>query len=159
MEKEKKPRKPRKSRKKDIVKVNMDDVKILVEKGKDIIVTPEAEASILKLLALQEAVDAAVERMKAMIAEEGQKYNQNFTSIRGEQVKIMYREYGGKYSYDATRINDIPKTLYTPKVSISLITKEIDKWAEEHGGLPFGINEAQRSKTLSISLKKSNGEK
>lgn len=149
-----KVKKPRKSRKKDIVKVNMDDVKILVEKGKDIIVTPQAETSILQLLDLQARVDEAVERMKGMIAEAGLKYNPNFTSIKGEKVKIMFREYGGRFTYDATRLDDIPKTLYKPKVSIALDAKAIEKWTEEHGGLPLGILEAQRSKTLSISLKK-----
>jgi hypothetical protein len=152
METTKKARTPRK--KKNIMKVDLDVMSILAEKGKDIIVTPEAEASILQLLSLQEKVNEAVENMKAAIAKAGTQYNPNFTSIKGEKVKIMYREYGGKFGYDATRIDDIPKTLYKPRVTIALDGKAIEKWTEEHGGLPLGIFEHERAKTLSISLKK-----
>ncbi len=138
----------------NIVTVDLANVEMLVEHGKDIFLTPEAEASIVALLDLQERIKEAVDRMKGMIAAAGEAHNPNFTSIKGDNVRIQYRQYGGKYAIDVTRVQELPTDLYDTKVSYSPKTKEIDKWTEEHGGLPLGINERERAKTVSITVKK-----
>lgn len=136
-----------------IVTVDLANVEMLVEHGKDIFLTPEAEASIVALLDLQERIKEAVDRMKGMIAAAGEAHNPNFTSIKGDRVRVQYRQYGGKYAVDESHLADLPKALYEAKLSYSPNTKEIDKWVDEHGGLPLGINERERAKTVSISVK------
>lgn len=138
----------------NIISVDMDELQLLVQQGKEIFVTFDAEKSILKLLKIQEQVDAAVEYVKQKIAEAGEAYNPNFTSIKGDALRISYRQFGGKYVIDETRVQELPQDLYKTRVSYSADAKAVDKWAEENGGLPLGISERERAKKISITIKK-----
>lgn len=136
------------------ITVDLTKVAELVSDGKDLFLTPDAEKAIVELFALKDQIEAAIEELKGTLAAAGEEYNPDFTSIKADSVRVSYRQYGGKYAVDDSHAADIPEGLVEPKVSYKVLTKEIDAWVDEHGGLPLGINERERAKTISISIKK-----
>lgn len=136
------------------ITVDLEQVAELVMKGKDIFLTPKAEKSLLKLLDLQKKIDEAINTAKKLIEEQGIAHNENFTSIKGDKLKIMYRVYGAKYAIDSTRIADLPSEFYKVSTSYAPVTAKIEKFVDEKGSLPLGISERERSQQISISLAK-----
>lgn len=159
-----------------IVSVDLNELGMLVENGKDILFTPTAESALLRLLELEEMVDRAIDNAKEMIRVAAEKYNPNFSSVQSDKIKVMYRYYGGKYEIDinvdpATIDPDLVelKTTYTlkpgivfnslsmesqkmfdKKVSASLVSKEIDKRLAKEDSMPKGIVAKPRVKQMSI---------
>lgn len=133
-----------------ILKTNLKE-----EAGK-IYIGPEGEDTLVKLLELQEQVERAIQTVKDVLVVEGAAVNPNFTSIQGDRVKIYYRSYGQRYYIDDLNKNLAPKELYTEemKVTYKIDSTAVEKWVNEHNGMPAGIIEVDRPKTLSISLKK-----
>lgn len=134
--------------------IDLDDLVKLKEEGSKIILDPEAEQSILKLLKAQAKIEKALDELKEKIAEEGLKHDKNFKSVESDNVRIWYRYYGGKYTVDKNRINEIPKDLYKEKTRYYPNTKAIEEYtAQGDKDLPLGIIERDRSKKLSIKPK------
>lgn len=135
------------------MKIDIEKLDDLVKKSNKIFITPEGEEVLLQLLALQEQVEAAIDEAEKRLEESALKLDPNFTSLQANRIKVYYRAYGSKYKIDESRINDIPKELYTLSVRYSANTKEIEKYSDEHKGLPLGIVEADRTKSLKFSEK------
>lgn len=135
-----------------IVKVDTDEVSLLVKQGSDIVMNPKAENALVQLLYLQDMIDKAVEVAKSAIEKKALEYNPNFSVIVADKVKIGYRTYGTKYSIDKDNFDKLPEAFYTKRISYSPNSKEIDKFIEEHNGLPLGINENDRTKKISMKL-------
>lgn len=137
---------------KNLLTVDLDKLTELVARGSDLFITPDAETAILDLYAIQRTVESHVEALKEALAVEGERQNPNFTSIKGDQVKVAYRQYGGKYGVDDSLADQIPEGLVKTKITRTVDTKEVDKWAEKNEGLPLGIVERARAKTISITI-------
>lgn len=134
------------------ITVDTDKVKSLVEDGGKILMSQEAEASLVQLLELQKSVEAAIGDAKKAIEEAALAYNPNFTSVQGEKVKVGYRSFGSKYGIDQATFDKLPPQFYKKKVSYSAETKEVDKYLVEFGSLPLGITKIERPKQISIKL-------
>lgn len=134
--------------------INIEKVKELISQSDKILFKPEGEAVLVELLHIQEQVDMAIIEAKRKLEEAALKINPNFSSIQGDHIKVYYRSYGQKYFIDESQLSVVPKELYTAeeKVTYKLDVKALEKWADEKG-LPVGIKEIERPKTLSISLK------
>lgn len=135
------------------------DIELLTQLTADadkIFMTPEGENELVKLLEIQAQVEDAIDLAKAKLEAAGLKVNPNFNSIQGDKVKVYYRAFGAKYYVNEEQINLAPKELYTveSKVTYKVDADAVDKWVDEHKGMPTGINEVERTKKLSISLKK-----
>jgi len=135
------------------MKIDIDKLNQLVVEGDKILFTAEGEAVLLELFKIQDQVEEAFKAVKLKIAETALKQDPNFTSIQGAKIKVFYRSYGSKYKIDASLVDQVPKELYEVKVSYSAKSKEIDNYAEEHGGVPYGIIETEREKQISITQK------
>lgn len=132
--------------------VNLDHLVELVARGSDLFLTPDAEKAILELYAIQSNVEYHIEALKEALAVEGERQNPNFTSIKGDNVSVGYRQYGGKYGVDESLADQIPEGMVKTKITRTVDTKEVDKWADHNDGLPLGIVERARAKTISISI-------
>lgn len=137
---------------KNQITVNPDDIKILATEGEKFIFKPKAEEQLIKLLELQQLIDATVEEVKLKIAEAGKAVNPNFRGVIGDRVRCIYRAYGGKYKYDYSK-KSLCEPFLKEKVYHSVDGDMVDKYIKSVGELPEGITEADRENKLSIMLK------
>lgn len=137
-----------------VITVNLDDLKGLVQDGSDIVLQADAEAALLALLELQGRVEGALAEAKRLIEQKALAYNPNFTSVQGNNVKVGYQFFGGKYAIDDSKLDKLPADLYTKKTTYAPVGKAIDAYAKEHGKLPLGVLERERTKSITIKLAK-----
>jgi len=135
------------------MQIDLDNLNKLVSKADGIFFTPEGEETLIELYAIQERVEEAITAAKAAILKTALKTDPNFSTIQGDKVKVAYRVYGAKYRIDEPMLPEIPKELYSVKTSYSVDSKKVDKWFDEHKGLPIGIIEPERERVISITLK------
>lgn len=138
-----------------MAQIDTDQLNELVVKADEIFLTPQGEKVLLKLLEIQDQVEKAITEAKIKLETAALKANPNFSSIQADKIKVYYRAYGAKYYIDEAQINLAPKELYTaePKITYKIDTKAVEKWADEHGGMPTGIKEVERTKSITFSLK------
>lgn len=138
-----------------IVTIDLDQIKEWVAGADKIVLTPDAEASIMKLLEMSQTVEKAIDEAKAKIQEAALALNPDFKSVHSDNLSVAYRAYGSRFSVDETYLNTVPKELYKTKVTVSPIPEEVVKYADAHEGkLPMGIIEKERTKQLIITAKK-----
>lgn len=131
----------------------LNNVSKLKEDSDKIFIAPEGEDVLVSLLQAEKELGELKEQVKAKLEESALKLNPNFSSIQGDKIKVYYREYGSKYYVDESQFELIPDGLVNTETKYSVDSKAVEKWSEEHGGMPTGIKEVERGKTLSISLK------
>jgi hypothetical protein len=136
--------------------IDIENLTQLVAKADEIVFSPEGEETLLKLLELQEQIEAAIDEAKKKIEETALKANPNFSSVQGSKVKAYYRSFGTKYHADENTIDEAPKELYTveTKVTFKIDSAAVDAWIEKNGSTPKGIIPANRTKVISIQKKK-----
>lgn len=134
----------------NIITVDLDDLGKLVYDGSDIIMEPAAENALCKLLELEARIAGGLATAKRTIEQKALQYNPNFTSVQAHRVKVGYQFFGSKYSVDESKLDRLDKELYKTRTSYSPVGPAIDKFAKEHGKLPLGIIERERTKTITI---------
>ena len=132
------------------VSINPATLVKTAEDGREIIINPNAEEALLKLLAIQREVNDTVEAVKSEIERRALEFNPNFRAIKGERVKITYSASGAKYKATGEALRHAPK-YWTKKVTWSLNTKALDEHLAKRGNLPNGISSVERKKTIRIS--------
>jgi hypothetical protein len=136
--------------------IDIEKLSELTAKADKIFISPEGEQELIKLLEIQQQVEDAIAKAKTKLEEAARKMSPNFTSIQANNIKVYYRAYGAKYYMDQANAALAPKELYTveTKTIYKLDSDAIEKWADDNKGMPAGIVEVARKKTLSFSLKK-----
>ena len=137
-----------KSKNELVVRVNTAELLSTENDGKDIVMNPDAEDAIIKLLSIQRQVNDAVDQLKAEIERRVLAYNPNFTSVKGSKVKINYQAAGAKYKGETK--NHCPK-YWTKKVTWAINSKAVDEYYAKYYRLPAGIKAVERKKTIRIS--------
>lgn len=137
------------------ITVDLAEVDILVAEADKIFLKPEAEQGLVKLLQLQERIEQSIKQAKQILEAEGLKVNKDFKSIEGDQIKVSYRYFGSKYYIQEDKLQDVPEEFYTKVITTkySVDAKVVEKWAENNKGLPVGIVENTRLKTINFKLK------
>jgi hypothetical protein len=133
--------------------IDIEKLKDLIPEADKIFLSPDGEEVLIKLLEIKQQVENAIEAAKGMLEKKALELNPNFSSIQADKVKVYYRAYGAKYKIDLVNIEKCPKNFYKVRTVYDVIAKEVEKWTESHKGLPLGINEIERPKSLSFSLK------
>lgn len=138
------------------ITVDLEKIKKVSAEADKILIDPKAEEELVELLKLQEAINEAVDKAKLIIEEEALKLNKNFQSVQADKLKVYYRAYGSRYYIDEKNMHLAPKELYEveEKINYKIDTKAVEKWVKEHGGMPTGITEVERKKSISMTLKK-----
>lgn len=133
--------------------IDIESLDQLVLDSDKIFLTPAGEKTLVKLLKIKGQIEDAITSAEKKLEETALKLNPNFTSIQADKIKVYYRAYGSRYYIDESQIAFIPKELYAAKTMYRADAKAIEKWSEEHKGMPAGIREAERQKSLKFSLK------
>lgn len=141
---------PKQTIKNNKITVDLAKVTELAVEGGKFIYTPKAEQALVNLLTLKELVDKSIDLAKEMIAEAGTQLDPNFKGVVGEQVKSIYRTYGEKYYYDGHF--DTPKEVLKTITTVKVDGKGVETYVKEHGALPVGIQEKERTPVLSLTL-------
>lgn len=131
-----------------VVRINPAEIVTLQKDAKTIVMDPKAEDAIKRLLDLQREVDGAVDFVKAEIERQALDFNPNFTSVKGDKVKVNYSAAGAKYKGSAKSHN---KKFWTKKISWSINAKAVDEFRLKNYRLPTGIEAVTRTKTIRIS--------
>jgi len=139
--------------------IDLDNLKKLSKKGKDIFMKPEAEKELLAILEAEEQIKEIKEKAKEELEKVALKKNPNFSSIESDNVKVYYRAFGSRYRVDDPNADKLPEDLIKTEKKYKIITKEVDKFYKEHGKLPVGINEVERPKKISFNAKKNEQDK
>ena len=135
------------------MKIDIDKLEKLIVDSDKIFLTPEGEDVLIQLLDIRDQVENAIDTAKKKLEETGLKIDPNFTSIQASKVKVYYRAFGARYKIDPSLVDKLPKNLYEISTKYNAVADEIEKYAEENKGLPLGVIEAERSKTISFGLK------
>lgn len=140
----------------NMAQIDIEKLAKLKAEADKIFLSPEGEDVLVQLLEIQEQVEEAITAAELKLEQAGLKLNPNFNSIQGDRVKVYYRAYGSKYYMDEQNVGQAPKELYTveSKVTYKIDADLVDKWTDEHGGMPTGIIAVDRKKSLKFSLKK-----
>lgn len=135
--------------------INLDKLTQLTADAGHIFLKSEGEEVLIQLLEIQKQVEDAITEAKNILEKTALSVDPNFSSIQGNKVKVYYRAYGTRYYLDEAQANMAPKELYTveTKVVTKVDAKAVEKWVKEKGGMPVGIKEAERNKSLTFSLK------
>jgi|LSQX01.1.fsa_nt_gb hypothetical protein len=140
-----------------VVKVNPVEVLSLQKEGGDILINPEAEDSIIKLLDIQKKVNEVVDNLKAKIEEQALEFNPDFSSIKGTRLKINYSASGAKYKDDGT-VKARRVKFWNKKISWSINSKAVDEYRARRHALPIGIVDVPRKKTIRFSVSEAENE-
>jgi ElaB/YqjD/DUF883 family membrane-anchored ribosome-binding protein len=89
--------------------IDLDQIPQLIQDADKILISPEGEESLVKLLEIKKQVQAAIEEVEKKLEEEALKINPLFKSISSDRVKVYYRAYGSLYKVDETRVAELPK--------------------------------------------------
>ncbi len=135
------------------MQINIESLDKLATDADKIFLTPDGEAVLIQLLDIQKQVEDAIDAAKKKLEETALKINPNFSSIQSDKIKVYYRSYGSRYRIDESFLDQIPTELYEVKTSYSPKAKEIEEWTKTHQGMPIGIAEPDRPKSLTFSLK------
>lgn len=130
--------------------IELDDAVKLATDGKSFVLNPAAEASIVKLMDLQESIEKALKTVKESIKEQGLKINPDFTGASGDIIHASYRHFGAAYKVNASKA---AKDFYVTVTSYRPNTTAIEAYLDSSGKLPDGVESNKREKVISIRRK------
>jgi hypothetical protein len=136
-----------------MAQIDIEKLAGLTQDAGKIFLTADGEDVLVQLLEIQQQVEAAIDAAEATLEQAALAIDPNFTSIQADKIKVFYRAYGTKYTIDESQLPEVPKELYTTKTTYLPDSKAIEKWVDEHKGLPVGIVEKERNKSLKFTLK------
>ena len=110
------------------------------EKKKTIFLDPEAEEVWIEILRAEKQLEELKKEAKKKMTEYIEKLNVPFEKLKAEKVIVSYAYSGKKYLVDEADLDKLPKELYKTKITYSVISDAVEKWAKAHDGkLPVGI--------------------
>lgn len=133
--------------------IEIENINELVCDADKIVLSNDGEKAIIQLLKLQKQIEQALTTAKMMVEKKALELNPNLKSITSDNLRISYRQYGSKYRIDESFFEKLDPSFYKIRKAYDVVADEVEKYCEEHKSLPIGINEVDRPKTLSFSLK------
>lgn len=134
--------------------IDIEKIDGLVAEGDKIFLTPEGETVLEDFLKIKNQVEEAEILIKERLKTKALEVAPDFKSIQSDKIKVFYRAYGSKYFVEGDFGPQLEgQELATTKLTYSLDTKAVEKFASETGGLPQGVGVNDREKQISFSLK------
>ena len=133
--------------------IDIEKLNDLVKDSDKIFLKAGGEEVLIEILEIQKQVDEAVRKAELILEEKALELNPNFSSIQSDRIKVFYRNYGEKYRIDDNYLDTLSANFYKVTKRYTVDAKEVEKWTSENKGLPLGIKEVERKKSLSFSLK------
>lgn len=135
-------------------KIDLSKLDDLELKADGIFMSPDGGEVLAVICELEAKLKELREKAEEIIEKKALAIDPNFSSIQNDKVKVFYRAYGAKYYIDDTLIDSTPKELYQKEIKYKIDSKGVEKWVDEKKGMPAGILEVDRKKSISFSLKK-----
>lgn len=126
---------------KDIVTIDKNEILQYASIGEKLVLTPEADDALCKLLDLKDFIDAVVEDVKSKIVESATSEFPTFKGVVGTKLKAVYRAYGDKYESDN---EEFTKEIISRRTD----SKKIEDYINETGELPDGVSEKKQTYRL-----------
>lgn len=133
------------------MKIEIEKVDALVSQADKIMLSPDGEQVLIELLDMREQIELAINLAKERIKKAALELSPNFKSIQSDRLRVSYRSYGSRFAI--TDESKVPEPLLKKEIKVTLDTPALEKYIEE-SGMPEGVEEVDRSKTISIELKK-----
>ena len=105
--------------------IDTDELTQLKAQAENIVLEPQAEAVLLRILELETQLAGIKEAAKLRLAEEGKKLNPNFKSWEADKVKVSMRAYGAKYYVSEVDIQFAPKELFKTEATVLAPNEDI----------------------------------
>ena len=135
------------------IQVDTDNIKLNAENADKIFLSAQGEEELVQLLTLQAEIEEALKEARRILEVTALKINKDFSFIQSDRIKVLYRAYGAKYYVAEGEIPSGDIVTSETKIVNKIDTKAVEKFVKEHGGLPTGITEVERVKSLGFSLK------
>lgn len=135
------------------MQIDIEKLNDLTTKADGIFLGPDGEEALVQLLEIQTQVENAIVEAKQKLEAKAMELDPNFSSIQGDRIKVSYRFYGSKYYLEDDKIDQVPGELYKTTTRYSIDAKALGEYLKEKPGLPVGIKEVERKKSLTFSLK------
>lgn len=134
------------------VQLRRSELISLAEEGGEMVLNPQAEEAIIKLLELQTLVDSTLGLIKDQIVHVGQGLSPDFTTVAGDRLKCNYQFSGAVYSLEKGR-KEFPAPLFKREVKVSINSKAMAEYEKEHRRLPKYVKRAARKQSLQFKVR------
>ena len=134
-----------------VLTLDSDKIASLCQTAEGFAMDAQAEASLCKLLDVQDSINKFVDEVKSKIVENALKIDNDFTSLTGDKLKLEYRAVGSEF--ELVDHETVEATYVTKTERMGVNAKAVRGFLEEHGYLPNGIKMKERNKTLVIKRK------
>lgn len=124
------------------------------EESGNLFLTPEASDKIASFLEFKKQIELFEDEMKEEIKKRASEFDPNFKSITGDKCRVSYREFGTKYTIDPSLTKEMDVSLFDIDVKFKPNSVAIESFVKENGGIPYGVIEKERNKSISITLVK-----
>lgn len=94
------------------ITIDTDELKKLKADADKIVLEPEAEAVLTRILELEGQIAEIKDNAKAKLLEEGKKLNPDFKSWEADTVRVSMRAFGAKYYVSDSEFDLAPKDLF-----------------------------------------------
>lgn len=126
----------------------------IIAQSENIAVDVKSEEPIAWLLDVKKWVDDTLAKVKTAIATRAVESDANFTSVRGDKIKVEYRAFGSEFSLaeDFDEAEDFDPAFMKREVitKITPIASAVTNYEKETGELPRGIVRNKREKQIII---------
>lgn len=126
----------------------------LTQDADKIFFSPDGEDALAEFMTGLEKVARAELAIKTVLEQRALEMNPNFSTIVGNKVAVSYRQYGARYTFEPGLEQEVPEQLVKVEIKRSLDPKAVENYINETGGMPYGVQEKDREKKISITLKK-----
>ena len=130
----------------DIITVDKSKINSLVNEAGKMLFKKSAEDELLKLLALKDEIDEAVNSVKLAILKAGKTISPDFSGVIGKRVRCVVRKYGDRYKFQEGCDPKFIKEIVIRRANGDSIDQEL----EATGKLPDKIVEVEREEKLTI---------
>jgi hypothetical protein len=134
-----------------IIKVDTEKVAVLSEKGGKFFFEANAEDALVQLLEIEAAVADAIKQAKDAIVAAGSAVTPDFSGVQSDRLRSNYSYHGALYSVKG---DEASSEFMVKKVTYSPNKDEIEKFADINGMLPVGVYKNERTKSMTLTIKK-----
>ena len=126
----------------------------VIARGENIATDVKSEDAIVWLLDVKKWADDTLAKLKSAIATKAVEADRNFSSARGDQIKVEYRAFGSEFAlspdFDESKDFDPAFMKREVVVKITPIASAIASYEKETGELPRGVVRNKREKQIII---------
>lgn len=131
-----------------VITIDTEEIAKLAMHGTEVALEEEAETALARLIFLHNQLGTMIAQVKEDIAQKAVAMDSNFSSMKGDKLKVEYRAFGAEFAMPKPLLVD--KEFRTEKTTYSIDTKRVKAYETDTGMLPVGIERVERKKQITI---------